>query len=229
MVATVTPAAAPVTPRDGDPLIAQAGEQRSSRVESLRAVAALGVVGAHILVLSLISSRGTLGDSYAGRLVLGGGNGVYLFFTLSGYLLFLPYLRRQFEGRRIELAHYALNRALRILPLYATVVAVLFLVAPVGDQVQWWRFALFIENFSADTLHALDRPIWSVVVELHFYVLLPLIAWVVSRLGGRSLRRTAVIVAGIGIASWALRSTQVIHADSPNIIARSAEDTRCQL
>lgn len=221
MAATVTPAPAPapapVASRDADALITQAGEQRSARVESLRAVAALSVMIAHVVVFSLASAGGVLGSSLAERVIIGGGNGVYLFFTLSGYLLFLPFLRHQLEGRPVDLARYARNRALRILPLYATVVVVLFLVAPAGAHVDWWRFALFIESFSPDALHRVDFPIWSVVVEVHFYLLLPLIAWVIARLGGRSPWRTAAIVAGIGIGSWALRSTRVIDADAPDI------------
>lgn len=172
---------------------------------------------AHVVVFSLASAGGVLGPSLAERVIIGGGNGVYLFFTLSGYLLFLPFLRHQLEGRPVNLARYARNRALRILPLYATVVVVLFLVAPAGAHVDWWHFALFIESFSPDALHRVDFPIWSVVVEVHFYLLLPLIAWVIARLGERSPWRTAAIVAAIGIGSWALRSTRVIDADAPDI------------
>jgi peptidoglycan/LPS O-acetylase OafA/YrhL len=43
----------------------------------------------------------TFGD----RLGLSGGSAVYLFFALSGYLLFWPFVRRAFaDGGRIDLA-----------------------------------------------------------------------------------------------------------------------------
>ncbi len=172
------------------PRIEQAGEQRSARVESLRAVAALGVAFGHAFAIA-VAFEGIF-TSAKNRLLLSGGLGVFLFFTLTGYLLFLPFLRSQVgEGRRVDLGTYARNRALRILPLYYAVVAILLILQPFDtDRSDWWRFALFIENFSRATATRLDSPIWSLVVELHFYVALPLLAWLIARVARRSLALT---------------------------------------
>src|SRR5204863_9138922 len=110
--------------QDG-PRIDQAGEERVARFESLRALAALGVLAGHAWGFH----RGFGANAYAGpvdRLIFGGGYGVHLFFVLSGYLLFSPLLRTTFGGGgRIDLGGYARNRVLRILPLYYAVVVVL--------------------------------------------------------------------------------------------------------
>ena len=42
-----------------------------------------------------------------------------IFFATSGYLLYLPFARRDFaSGEQISLRQYAFNRARRIFPLY---------------------------------------------------------------------------------------------------------------
>jgi peptidoglycan/LPS O-acetylase OafA/YrhL len=60
-----------------------------ARVESLRAIAALGVCSAHAWGLGHnygVSAHAT----FLGRVIYGGGYGVFFFFGLSGYLLFWP-------------------------------------------------------------------------------------------------------------------------------------------
>ncbi|MDQ3677374.1 MAG: acyltransferase, partial [Actinomycetota bacterium] len=199
--------------------IEQAGEQRSTRLESLRALGWLAVLVAHVLTLALAYQG--LGDTYKNRLMLGGGVlGLYLFFAMSGYLLYLPFARRQLCGeRRIDVRRYARNRMLRILPVYYLVIAVLLIVQPLdADRGDWWRWLTFTQNFSAETIHRLNAPLWSVVVEVQFYIALPLMAWAVAKLGGRSFPRTVAVLAGIALASWIIRSREVVNAAEPNII-----------
>ncbi|MHB1854715.1 MAG: hypothetical protein ACYCS2_06645, partial [Acidimicrobiales bacterium] len=68
------------------PEVNQAGELRSARVESLRAIAALAVLEGHVYGVS-VGFGATAYRSWLHRALLGGGFGVYLFFSLSGYLL----------------------------------------------------------------------------------------------------------------------------------------------
>ncbi|MCU1594789.1 MAG: glycosyl transferase group 1 [Frankiales bacterium] len=199
--------------------IAQAGERRSSRIESLRALAALAVVVGHSYGWSHLYA-GSLYGSYLGRALLGGGFGVTLFFTLSGYLLFLPFVRSTWgHAPRIALKQYALNRALRVLPLYYVVIA-FFLVTEGGTQQHlWWRYALMIEGFWSDSVARVDGPIWSLAVEVQFYALLPLFALLLGRLSRGSLRTAAVLVLALGLAALALRELTV-HRGSPSLAWR---------
>lgn len=195
--------------------IDQAGELRSSRIESLRAVAALGVLLGHIFVST---HPGVADDTFLNRVVLGSGFGVFLFFTLSGYLLFWPFAKRDFAGAgRVHLRRYALNRALRILPLYYVVLVVLLLAQEDGGTArQWLVFGSFGENFFADTVSTVDGVMWSLVVELHFYALLPLIALGLAAVARGSLRRAAIALGLLGGLSLALRTATVTFADAPN-------------
>ena len=193
--------------------VQQAGERRSTRIESLRALAALGVLIGHAYGWAH-GYQGVIYGSYHGRLLLSGGFGVFLFFALSGYLLYLPFVRAAQRNDRIDLGRYLLNRALRVLPLYYVVITVYLAVRGEGLHDQWWRFALFLQSFSAQTVARVDGPVWSLVVEVQFYVLLPVFAWLIARFGGRSAARAAGAVAALGIAAFVVRMLTVTTADS---------------
>ena len=205
--------------RPGD-TVEQAGERRSASVESLRALAALGVLLSHIVIGSLAAAAIGLTPEQAAdltgpveRLLLGGGLGVFLFFTLTGYLLFWPFVRAGFaDSAPVRIGAYARNRVLRIVPLYLAVVLAVFLIA--GSQpgqpglLRYLTMTQFLDRDATLGINALG-PLWSVVVEVHFYLLLPLGAWALSRLSRRSLRRAATIVIGLGLVSLAIRIDKV--------------------
>ena len=191
--------------------INQAGEIRSSRVESIRALAALAVLVGHVAL------RGH--GEHPGRwlkYVLAGGFGVYVFFALSGYLLFRPFVRANWgDGEPVHLGRYAANRALRILPLYYIVAAFFIIVRGHGNE--WgtiWRFLLILPNTHQKTVIAVDGGMWSIVVEVEFYILLPLIAWALARVTGRSLARGAAAVAALAVAVFVFHLATVTYADA---------------
>lgn len=201
-------------PRGRAGAIEQAGEIRSTRLEAIRALGWFAVLGVHVLALALTQ------HTYPYRIMFGSGVlAQYLFFAMSGYLLYLPFARRQLAGgRKVDVGRYARNRMLRILPLYYVVIVVLLVVQPLdADRADWWRWLTFTQNYSADTVHRLNAPLWSVIVEMQFYISLPLMAWVIAKLAGRSFRRTAAILATGALVSGALRWHEVVHTDEPNI------------
>ncbi|HZT66425.1 MAG TPA: acyltransferase [Acidimicrobiales bacterium] len=196
-------------------VVEQAGELRSARVESLRALAALGVLEGHVYGGNLNYGPAAY-SSWWHRSLLGGGFGVYLFFCLSGYLLYLPFARRSFGGAGpVDLRRYARNRAVRILPLYY-VVAVTYLIVLHAPAGVWVRFLTFTENFSHRTVSRYDGPMWSLVVEIMFYLLLPLIALVISGLSRGSLVRAgALLVLAAGVFG-AYRWVAFLHSAHPS-------------
>lgn len=198
--------------------IDQAGERRSSAVESLRALAALGVLEGHVFNSSQAYGSGahaTLWD----RTLLGGGFGVYLFFALTGYLLFRPFARRDFgTGDAVDYKRYAANRVFRILPLYYVVLIVYVLTIDHGGSFTiWWQSLLLLENFVPSTLYHIDGVMWSLVVEVQFYVLLPFLALGLSRLAAGSARLAALGLVGVGTVSEILRLATVttVHVVDP--------------
>jgi peptidoglycan/LPS O-acetylase OafA/YrhL len=190
--------------------VVQAGETRSSRLESLRGLAALSVVTAHVYGTHVFFGRETT-DTYLHRLVFAGGLGVSLFFALSGFLLYRPFARRDFGGgRAVAISGYFRNRALRILPLYFAVITILvLLIGTPPHSVQWLRFATFSQTFTNDGLYYLDGPTWSLVDEIHFYILLPAIAFALAWLSRGHLRRAACALIVLGLASLTLKFSLV--------------------
>jgi peptidoglycan/LPS O-acetylase OafA/YrhL len=197
--------------------INQAGEQRSARVESLRAVAALAVVWGHVVAASLALNPALPSASNLDlieRIAYGGGYGVFFFFALTGYLLFWPFAKRYYGGGdRIDLRRYAVNRALRILPLYYAVVVVVLLFQENSPGLGVWaRFLTFTETLSPGTAGRIVGPAWSLVVEVCFYALLPLLAYGIARLAGSRGRAAALLIA-LALASLAVRVVTIYAAD----------------
>jgi len=208
-----------VTVRQADAMagqtITQAGELRSARLESLRAIAALGVLTGHIFGQSRHYAAAATLDTFWHRTLFGGGFGVFLFFALTGYLLFWPFARHYFgPGASIDVRRYAVNRVLRIVPLYVAAVVILMIVHEGGGSAsQWWRFLTFSENFSSRTIGTVDGPMWSLVVEVHFYLLLPLLAWGLARVTRGSKAGATLVLLGLAAVSYVVRrhAIGVVH------------------
>jgi peptidoglycan/LPS O-acetylase OafA/YrhL len=138
------------------------------------------------------------------------GYGVTLFFTLSGFLLYRPFASAILQGsRQLNLLNYLKNRALRILPGYWAVllfcalgIGGLFLHSGGGlvdgrltDPSLLLRAALLVQNYDPRTMLTGIGPAWSLAVEVVFYLILPLLAWLAWRLGRARGRSGRVIVA----------------------------------
>jgi len=130
--------------------------------------------------------------------VLGGWTGVSLFFILSGFLLSRPFLAEAFDGRRVSRGTYAARRMLRILPLYYTaiVVASLWCARQPSDLWRALPFATFLNSIEgmAAPLPPFSFVWWSLATEAQFYVLLPLLPWLLASARGRRVGIAAAVV-----------------------------------
>src|SRR5207247_5448003 len=116
------------------------------------------------------------------------------FFVLSGFLLFQPWVRSALTGTPApRLGAYLLRRGARILPAYYLAVAgsiALLWAIKASPGVRFpatgdlWTFALFAQNFSDATLLKLDPPLWTLAVEVSYYLALPALGWLALRLRG---------------------------------------------
>ncbi len=107
-----------------------------------------------------------------------GWSGVDLFFVLSGYLIADKLFHNLDAHGRIDFKGFYLNRFLRIVPAYMAVVALYFYfpVLREGRGLQpLWKFLTFTQNFSVDMYRNTFSHAWSLCVEEHFYVLLPIL------------------------------------------------------
>jgi len=102
-----------------------------------------------------------------------GHTGVAIFLTLSGYLF-----AKLLNGRKIHYVFFLWNRFLRIAPL-------LFLVLLIIAVDQLYKgiltFSYFKSILQGVLLPTLPHGAWSITVESHFYVILPLLLFVSNR------------------------------------------------
>lgn len=197
--------------------IEQAGKTRFARVEALRAICCLGVITAHVWGYSQgWDAQLTYGEYWRRAMMVVGQVGVPIFFAASGYLLYLPFARRDFAGGgRVDVRTYLLNRARRIFPLYyVALVLVLLFWENGGSFTQWWRFLIFAQNFSVETEGTVNGALWSLVVDLYFYFLLPVIALGLARLARGRLRVAVGVLIGCLLLSWGCWHWGTTHLDA---------------
>ena len=145
---------------------------RSAPLDALRAVAVLLVLGRHF-------PEARPGETLPGWMELwlrGGWIGVDLFFVLSGFLVSGLLFREYRRFGEIRYGHFLARRACKIYPaFYFMFGAVLLFAAQMGRPFVGWPVVLseifFVQNYGP----ALFPHSWSLAVEEHFYLLLPLL------------------------------------------------------
>lgn len=122
------------------------------------------------------------------RTYLSARMGVECFFVISGFLIFASY------DRCATLREYFSNRAWRILPGYwlSTVLCLLIAFAHGSFHVGQWllanlTFANFLHPgiagvFTHNPENPMNGALWTIKIEIMFYLSVPLIAWLCRRL-----------------------------------------------
>ena len=173
--------------------------------ESIRALAVLGVVAAHTVVPAV--------HQWWGRVLWNGQAWVVLFFLLSAFLLYRPYLAARAAGRPLPSARKFLRRrALRVFPGYwvALTLMAIWPGLPGVFSGDWWRYYGLVQQYSAHTSGKGLVVAWTLCIEVTFYLMLPVYAWVMSRVavarpGAHWMRREAIALIALGAVSWLVR------------------------
>jgi peptidoglycan/LPS O-acetylase OafA/YrhL len=158
-------------------------ESRFPLLDSVRAIAALSVLVFHASFWSNITLTGSALAPFLSRLDVG----VAIFFVLSGFLLYRPFVRshlqRTPEPRAIA---YGWRRALRILPAYWLALTVIALVVPKPDTFEAGHAVVYYGflQIYGDLVFGGISQAWTLCVEVTFYALLPLWALAMRRLPG---------------------------------------------
>ncbi|MEE3852182.1 acyltransferase [Gordonia sp. LSe1-13] len=197
-----------------------------SRVPSLtgiRAIAALTVCLTHAAFWT-----GHYTDDFVGRLMARFEIGVAIFFVLSGFLLFSPWVDTLTGERGLpSVGRYLWHRARRVLPAYwLTVIAVyvLYLVYEPPDAVPtgtgWSGFLrnmTLTQVYGAGYLHSGLTQMWSLAAEVVFYLLLPPLAWLLAVLICRRRWRPDLLLVGLGALMLVSPIWSVVVAGSTGI------------
>lgn len=201
------------------PIVKPTSVHRIPSLDGIRALSIMLVFAAHV-------GLGPYGT---------GDFGVTIFFFLSGYLI-TTLMRAEYEKNGVvNLGHFWLRRALRILPPFYLVMLVATLAAlalyPPGtvSAASMLAKVLFYANYWE--IYGVNRQppgtgvVWSLAVEEHFYVLFPLLYVAMQR--NRLPRLTqAWLLWGMCalVLAWRCVLVMAMHADSTRIYI--ATDTR---
>ncbi len=186
--------------------------------DGLRALAALSVLLTHVAFASGANSASILGVFFARM-----DGGVAVFFVLSGFLLYRPFIVAHVRGRPMPAAGpFLWRRFLRIYPAYWLVVTVV--IYGFADKtipslkVFVLDYSLLNVYFAKYAFGPLVQS-WTLSAEVAFYVLVPIWAFLVSRRTAssprRRLRRELVGIFLLVLVSTAYKAV-VIHADLPS-------------
>lgn len=187
-------------------------------LDGFRAYAVVAIVLYHVVLFSgaFLTVRGTRIGEVAAILPLG----VDVLFIISGFVVFLPTVVR--GGEFGDVRGYAIRRAARLVPAYWLVLGLIFvLVATVPPQALPFQetptdlelpsagaflghlaflhtpIQLFDSTFPGGL--GVDGPIWTLSLEIGFYIVLPFIATAYYRHPWRGL-----LIAGLISLAWHL-------------------------
>lgn len=132
--------------------------------------------------------------------------GVELFFFLSGFCLFYPYARSMLEGGpHPTVREFAYRRFIKIVPSYVLALTVLAWIYRT-DFASWsdlgrnyFLHLFFLHPISKETFYSISGPLWTLGIEVQFYILFPLIAFAF-------VRSPIVVWLVLGVAALAYRS-----------------------
>jgi peptidoglycan/LPS O-acetylase OafA/YrhL len=189
--------------------------ERVASLTGIRAVAALLVMGTHAAYTTGKYTHGYVGLVYS-RMEIG----VPIFFVLSGFLLFRPWVKAAASGgaapagdiaRRPppSVRRYAWHRVRRIMPAYVVTVLAAYLLyhfrtagpnpghTPMGLFRNLTLTQIYTDNYLYSYLHQGLTQMWSLAVEVAFYVALPLLAYLLLVVLCRHRWRPGLLMTGL--------------------------------
>jgi peptidoglycan/LPS O-acetylase OafA/YrhL len=206
----------------GGPSIARPGT-RILQLDLLRALAVTLVLGRHMAPQTVFPSQTVEHiEPIWLRSVLetwqrGGWVGVDLFFVLSGFLVSGLLFSEQIEKGSLDVRRFLFRRAFKIYPAYYVLIVVAVgLGVATGAKFSVTKtaaVAAFLQNYftEARVWKGLAGHCWSLCVEEHFYILLPLSLLMLKRTFGH-LRGVPIVVAlGAALALF----MRLANADRP--------------
>lgn len=115
--------------------------------------------------------------------------GVHLFFFLSGFVITFPFVRAQLAGEpQPTWGHFAWRRFIKIVPSYVLSIVVAYAIGYAvlnrNGAAPWQEIIthlLFIHTWWQSTYGSINGVLWTLAVEVEFYLIFPLVWWCFSR------------------------------------------------
>jgi peptidoglycan/LPS O-acetylase OafA/YrhL len=158
---------------------ASSANRRNTNLDALRAIAVLMVLGRHAGMAIEIAHASNVFTAYCERI---GWAGVDLFFVLSGFLISGLLFGGYQDHGKLDISRFYIRRGLKIWPAFYALIAAGLLVDVLRPGKHFSGHALLSELFFVqDYFRSIWGITWSLAVEEHFYLLLPLVLLVMLR------------------------------------------------
>lgn len=186
--------------------------------DGLRALAAIAVVLHHASIATAYTLRGfeLPGGGRFGQYFARMDAGVQVFFLISGFLLYRPFVAAALSGRTLDVRSFLRHRFLRVYPAYwvafAAITVFIGIDMPVGGgrSITEYFFLVHLYDTSSvvtETGRQAWRALggisqsWTLVVEVSFYLFLPVYAGLMRRVGAGRTRdaRLRIELLGLGV------------------------------
>ena len=184
--------------------------------EGLRALAAVMVVVHH--ASSLAGPGRSPGFVHRTAAVM--DSGVAIFFVISGFLIYRPYVVAHLAGRRPQRARaFFWRRLLRLVPAYWLALSFFWYLGSFDLGREWWRYYLFLQIYSRGTTLGGLVQAWSLCTEVTFYLMVPVLAAALFRLVRKQARTNEVVavhlVACAVLYGWGFAAREIISHRNP--------------
>lgn len=175
-------------------------------IDGLRFIAIASVVLFHLSVFLIAKDvnlyTNTLDYSLLKRILSHGYLGVPLFFVISGFILGMPFAKFHIgKEKQVSLKKYFLRRLTRLEPPYILIMTILLFGAVYIAMtislnegiVSYLSSIMYSHNFIYPGVYPLlNAPAWSLEIEVQFYILAPLMAYIFS-IQASSIRRLLLL------------------------------------
>jgi peptidoglycan/LPS O-acetylase OafA/YrhL len=193
-------------------------------IDGMRFISLLWIVLTHIGIWFLAKSPLAAGINetnlpFVFRIAEKGYFGVEIFFTISGFVLALPfalhYLR---QAPSINLKSYYLRRLTRLEPPYiigitfALIVTIISANDPIRDVIFDYLSRLFYVHDFVSTRDLIGGTFWTLAIEVQFYLMAPFVAHI-FRLKEKRVRRgvLAVLIVGFSVVNGGLSASWIMQ------------------
>jgi peptidoglycan/LPS O-acetylase OafA/YrhL len=206
----------------------RSAEDSLARIPALDGMRGLAVLSVVVFHSAYVAEQTTLTEYVWGRIVRFGWVGVDAFFVLSGFLITgILWRTRSVPG---YFGNFYLRRALRIFPLYYLFLVVMVVLLPALEvvsahhaealqrgQAWYWTYTtniLIAKTGSWGATPLNTSHLWSLAIEEQFYLIWPLVVFLLSRRSLLALCATALV------ASLVVRT--IVHLQGAELSERIA-------
>jgi len=181
-------------------------------IDGLRFIAIASVIILHAGYYIIIKDQTNYKDAFDFNLLKEilhhGMIGVPIFFAISGFILGLPFAKFHIDnGKPINLKTYFIRRLTRLEPPYIIALTllffgytVLFKIMPFDIGLKSYLSSLiYSHNIIYSGIHPyplINPNLWSLEIEIQFYILAPILAYIFSP-KSKTIRRSSLIIGAV--------------------------------